>query len=109
MDEAFCLKNDQADTHGHIELTCAMRQCLAQDGNRFQVLDSGSCHIHDTFENRHFDSPKYRQNWNVLLPAIIRCTFLDCSEHRFHLHETIIHTKPYLLSYNVHVSKNHAC
>ena len=82
--------------------------CLAQDGNRFQVLDSGSCHIHDTFESRHFDSPKYSQNWNVLLPAIIRCAFLHCSEHRFHLHETIIHTKPYLLSYNVHVSKNHA-
>lgn len=72
------------------------------------LQDSGSCHIHDTFESRHFDSPKYSQNWNVLLPAIIRCAFLHCSEHRFHLHETIIHTKPYLLSYNVHVSKNHA-
>ena len=84
MDEAFCLKNDQADTHGHIELTCAMRQCLPQDGKRFQVLDSGSCHIHDTFENRHFDSPKYSQNWNVLLPAIIRCTFLHCSENYTH-------------------------
>ena len=72
MDEEFCLKNYQDDTRGHVKLTCAMHQCLAQDGNQFQVLDSGSCHIHDTFENRHFDSPKYRQNWNVLLLAILR-------------------------------------